>query len=64
MLLSVLGSILLVVLGLSVLAVLHELGHFLVAKWVGIKTEEFGLGYPPKIKKLFRLFATDFTLTK
>lgn len=56
------GSILLVVLGLSILVILHELGHFLLAKLVGIKTEEFGLGYPPKIKKLFRLFATDFTL--
>lgn len=62
MLSSVFGSILLVVLGLSVLVIVHELGHFLVAKWVGIKTEEFGLGYPPKITKLFRRFATDFTL--
>ncbi len=27
----------------------HELGHFLVAKWKGLKIEEFGLGYPPRI---------------
>src|SRR3982751_6882881 len=33
---------------LSVLVVIHELGHFLVAKKLGIKVEEFGFGFPPK----------------
>lgn len=27
----------------------HELGHFLVAKLNGLRVEEFGLGYPPRI---------------
>lgn len=27
----------------------HELGHFLSAKWSGIKVSEFALGFPPKI---------------
>ncbi len=27
---------------------IHELGHFLVAKKLGIKVEEFGFGFPPK----------------
>ncbi len=27
----------------------HELGHFLAAKMSGVKVEEFGLGYPPRI---------------
>lgn len=34
---------------LSVLVLVHEFGHFLVAKKAGIKIEEFGLGYPPRI---------------
>ncbi len=33
---------------LSVLVVVHELGHFLVAKKLGIKVEEFGIGFPPR----------------
>jgi regulator of sigma E protease len=34
---------------LSVLVFVHELGHFLAAKRVGVKVEEFGFGYPPRI---------------
>ena len=34
---------------LSVLILVHELGHFLVAKKAGIKIEEFGFGYPPRM---------------
>ena len=33
---------------LSVLVLVHELGHFLVAKKLGIKVEEFGVGFPPR----------------
>ncbi len=62
MITGVLASILLVVLGLSILVIIHELGHFVAARWAGIKTEEFGLGYPPKAAKLFRKWQTDFTL--
>ena len=36
--------------GILVLLVLvHELGHFLVAKRAGITVEEFGIGFPPRI---------------
>ncbi len=41
-----------VLLGLFVLTLLvffHESGHFLVAKRAGIKVEEFGFGFPPRI---------------
>ena len=31
------------------LILVHELGHFLTALAFGIKVEEFGLGYPPRI---------------
>ncbi|MDO8424657.1 MAG: M50 family metallopeptidase [bacterium] len=31
------------------LLVLHEFGHFILAKRFGVKVEEFGIGYPPRI---------------
>ncbi|MEO6508514.1 MAG: M50 family metallopeptidase [Patescibacteria group bacterium] len=34
---------------LSILVLIHEFGHFIVAKKNGIKVEEFGLGFPPRI---------------
>ena len=34
---------------LSILVLIHELGHFLVAKKFGIKVEEFGFGFPPRV---------------
>ncbi|MFH2048850.1 MAG: RIP metalloprotease RseP [bacterium] len=34
---------------LGILVFIHELGHFLVAKKVGIKVERFSLGFPPNI---------------
>jgi len=34
---------------LSVLVLVHEFGHFIVAKKSGVKVEEFGLGIPPKL---------------
>ncbi|HAU98855.1 MAG: Membrane-associated zinc metalloprotease [Microgenomates group bacterium GW2011_GWF2_45_18] len=50
-----------VIFALELLVVLHELGHFLVAKWVGIGVDEFGVGYPPKAFTLFRWGDTEFT---
>lgn len=47
---------------LSVLVIVHELGHFFVARFFGVRVDEFGIGYPPKAKKLFRWKGTDFTL--
>lgn len=34
---------------ISVLILIHEFGHFLMAKFFGIWVEEFGLGLPPRI---------------
>jgi regulator of sigma E protease len=34
---------------LSVLVLVHELGHFWAARRFGIKVEEFGIGYPPRL---------------
>jgi len=42
-------AILVFIVILSVLVILHELGHFLMAKRAGIGVEEFGIGLPPRI---------------
>lgn len=55
-------SLLIFLIILSALVIVHELGHLSVAKYFGIRVDEFGLGYPPKAKKLFRWKGTDFTL--
>jgi regulator of sigma E protease len=34
---------------LVVLVLVHELGHYIVAKRAGITVEEFGIGFPPRI---------------
>ena len=46
------------VIALTILVVLHELGHALVARRNGVRVEEFGIGFPPaaykkKVKKSF-----------
>jgi len=41
-------SFLVFIITLSILILVHELGHFWVAKKAGIKVEEFGIGYPPR----------------
>ena len=45
------------------LVVIHELGHFLVAKAFGVKVLEFGVGFPPRIKGMaWRRGETEYTL--
>ncbi len=38
-----------VIVGLSLLILGHEAGHFFVAKAFGLKVDEFGFGFPPRI---------------
>jgi regulator of sigma E protease len=47
-------SWLLTILGIVALIVLHELGHFAVAKAVGMRVERFSLFFPPKIASVRR----------
>ncbi len=42
-------SILAFIFVLGVMIFIHELGHFLTAKWVGVKVHVFSLGFPPKL---------------
>ena len=44
------------------LIVIHELGHFIAAKWLGVEVEEFGLGFPPRAVTLFTLGGTIYSL--
>jgi regulator of sigma E protease len=44
----------LTILGIMALIVLHELGHFAVAKAVGMRVERFSLFFPPKIAGIKR----------
>src|SRR5688572_3904955 len=38
-------SVLLLIFGFGFVIFFHELGHFLAAKWVGIKVEQFAVGF-------------------
>jgi regulator of sigma E protease len=44
------------------LILVHELGHFLAGKAIGVTILEFAIGFPPRIIKLFTWGETDFTL--
>jgi regulator of sigma E protease len=46
---DVLGTVAAFIGILVVLVLVHELGHFVVAKRAGITVEEFGIGFPPRI---------------
>lgn len=47
---------------LGPLIIIHELGHFIACRMVGITVLEFGLGIPPRALKLFERNGTEFTL--
>jgi len=61
MLTTVVGAIGALIL-LSLMLLVHELGHFVAAKRSGVVVEEFGFGYPPRLITLFRHGGTDYTL--
>ncbi|MEZ4156572.1 MAG: RIP metalloprotease RseP [Candidatus Paceibacterota bacterium] len=42
-------SALILIVGISLLILLHEAGHFFAARHYGIKVEEFGFGFPPRM---------------
>ncbi|OGZ88308.1 MAG: hypothetical protein A2581_01025 [Candidatus Staskawiczbacteria bacterium RIFOXYD1_FULL_37_110] len=47
-----LSSILILIiafLSLIALMIIHEFGHFIIAKKFGVRVDEFGIGYPPRI---------------
>jgi regulator of sigma E protease len=60
-------GVFLMILGLILfigLVVVHELGHFIVARRNGVEAEEFGIGFPPRIwKKRIKSKRGDFDFT-
>lgn len=49
------------IVGIGVLIVVHELGHWMASRAFKIEVEEFGVGFPPRLFRLFRAWGTDFT---
>ncbi len=54
-------SILLFFIVLFVLILVHEWGHFIVAKKTGMRVDEFGIGFPPKIAGI-KKGETEYTI--
>lgn len=44
-----LGIILTIIIGVGILIFVHELGHFITAKWAKVKVEAFSLGFGPTL---------------
>lgn len=53
---------LLVLLILVALVVIHEFGHFVMARRAGVRVHEFGIGFPPRAKIIGRDSETVYTL--
>ncbi len=53
---------LVVIAGIGFLIFVHELGHFLVAKWGGVRVEKFSLGFGPALLR-FRRGETEYRLS-
>ena len=47
---------------LVVLVLIHEFGHFVVARRAGVKVHEFGIGFPPRARVLHQGPETAYTL--
>ena len=51
---TILISIVSFLIVIAVLILAHELGHFITAKASGVRVEEFGLGFPPRLLSIRR----------
>lgn len=47
---------------LAALIIIHELGHFIIARLLKVEVEEFGIGFPPRVVTLFHAWGTRFSL--
>jgi regulator of sigma E protease len=47
---------------LASMIILHEVGHFAACRLLGVEVEEFGIGFPPRITKLFTYRGVEYTL--
>ncbi len=47
---------------LGILVFVHELGHFLIAKYYGVRVDEFAIGFPPRALTLGKRDGTTYVL--
>src|SRR5213596_768756 len=59
---SIASNIVIALIVLSVIIVIHELGHFLVAKFFKIKVETFSVGFGPRLVG-FAIGETDYRIS-
>lgn len=51
-----------ILLSLSFLVAVHEMGHLLAAKYFGMRVEQFSIGFPPKIWS-FKKGETEYAIS-
>jgi regulator of sigma E protease len=59
---SALTAIVSMLLVLGIMVLVHEFGHFIVAKWCGVRVEVFSIGFPPRLFG-FRRGDTDYRIS-
>ncbi len=59
---GIITEILIFLVVIVVLILVHELGHFIVAKICGMRVDEFGIGYPPRALTIAKIGETEYTL--
>ncbi len=62
LILTILGGALLLIVVLAPLVIGHEYGHFIMARRNGVRVDEFGIGFPPRIGKGKQVGETLYTL--
>jgi len=50
------------IVALAVLILIHEFGHFIVAKWVGIRVDAFSFGFGPRLVGI-KIGETDYRIS-
>lgn len=56
------NSVAQLLLSLSILVAVHEMGHLLAAKYFGMRVEQFSIGFPPKLWS-FRKGETEYAIS-
>lgn len=55
-------GILSIIFAFGILVLIHELGHFLAAKWMGVRVEKFSIGFPPRLFSK-KIGETEFSIS-
>ena len=58
-----LRTIIAYVLILGILVFIHELGHYLAARWRGVKVETFSIGFGPALRRWYDKSGTEWRLS-